>query len=91
MFAPTPACSADGERLRAAFESAWSKETPVELDFESELIASISFLDEGVATLFVDYDAEAIRERLRITNLTPSDRRMLNELVAKRRGQRTAA
>lgn len=81
----------DGERLRAAIESAWSSESPVELDFDNELIASISFLDEGVATLFVDYDAEAIRERLRITNLTASDRKMLNELVAKRRGQRTAA
>ena len=56
--------------------SAWSKESAVELDFESELIAS----------LFVDYDAEAIRERLRITNLTASDSKMLNELVAKRRG-----
>lgn len=81
----------DGQHLRAAIESAWAEDSPVELDFDNELIASISFLDEGIAALFVDYDAEGIRERLHITNLTASDRKMLNELVAKRRAQRTAA
>jgi len=82
---------ADGQRLRAAIEDAWRAEEPVELDFDGELIASISFLDEGVAVLFVDHDAESIRTRLRIVGLTEPDRPMLNGLVAKRRAQRTAA
>jgi hypothetical protein len=80
----------DGERLRRAIENAWAQE-PVDLDFGSELIASISFLDEGVAALFVDHDAEVIRERLRIVGLTDADRQLLNELVARRRAQRSAA
>ena len=82
---------ADGQRLRAAIQDAWNGEGPVQLDFEGELIASISFLDEGVAALFVDHDAEVIRARLQIVGLTEPDRKMLNGLVAKRRAQRTAA
>lgn len=80
----------DGERLRAAIEARWQDDT-VQLDFESETIASISFLDEGIATLFVDHDAEVIRARLSVTGLLEGDRKLLNELVQKRRRQRTAA
>jgi hypothetical protein len=81
----------DGARLRAAIESAWSEAAPLEVDFEGEAIASISFLDEGIATLFVDHDAELIRRRLQIVGLTDPDRRELNKLVAKRRAERRAA
>lgn len=79
----------DGERLRAAIEARWDAE-PVELDFESEPIASISFFDEGIATLFVDHDAETIRARLSVTGLLDGDRGLLNELVQRRRRQRAA-
>lgn len=82
---------ADGQRLRAAIEAAWSDEEPLEVDFEDQTIASISFLDESVATLFVDYDAELIRRRLKLVGLTQGDRDQLNALVAKRRAARTAA
>lgn len=81
----------DGTRLRSAIEAAWSDAETLEIDFEGETIASISFLDGGIATLFVDYDAEVIRRRLRVVNITEGDRRTLNELVAKRRAERAAA
>ena len=81
----------DGQRLRAAIEAAWSDAEPLEVDFEDQTIASISFLDESVATLFVDYDAELIRRRLKLVGLTQGDRDQLNALVAKRRAARTAA
>jgi hypothetical protein len=81
----------DGARLRAAIENTWSEAEPVEVDFEGQTIASISFLDEGIATLFVDHDAEVIRQRLRIVGLTDPDRKELNRLVAKRRAERRAA
>lgn len=81
----------DGERLRAAIEAAWTGPDGVEVDFESEPIASISFLDEGIAVLFADHDAEVIRARLRVTNMVDADRRELNRLVAKRRAEYRAA
>lgn len=81
----------DGERLRHAIEQACAQAEVVEVDFEGETIASVSFLDEAVAVLFVDHDAEVIRRRLKLTGLTEGDRRELNTLVAKRRAQRTAA
>lgn len=81
----------DGARLRAAIEAAWDDDPPLEVDFEGETIASLSFLDEAVATLFVDHDAELIRSRLRLTGLTEPDREQLNRLVAKRRAERSAA
>lgn len=82
---------ADGRVLREAIEKAWNDREPLELDFGNTTIASISFLDEGVASLFVDYDADVIRFRLKIVGLMEDDRRQLNALVAKRRAQRTAA
>ena len=71
----------DGARLRAAIEATWGDDTPVEVDFEGETIAS----------LFVDHDAELIRARLRLTGLTEPDRGQLNRLVANRRAERSAA
>ncbi len=81
----------DGARLRAAIEATWGDDTPVEVDFEGETIASLSFLDEAIASLFVDHDAELIRARLRLTGLTEPDRGQLNRLVANRRAERSAA
>jgi hypothetical protein len=81
----------DGQRLRDAIEQAWNDQEAIEVDFESETIASISFLDQGIATLFVDYDSEVIRRRLKIIGLPEPDRRSLNDLISKRRAQRGAA
>ena len=81
----------DGARLRQAIETTWSDAEPIQVDFEGETIASLSFLDEGIATLFVDHDAEVIRRRLQVVGMTDPDRKELNRLVAKRRGERTAA
>lgn len=81
----------DGAKLRAAIESAWGSEEEVEVDFDGETIASISFLDEGIAALFVDYDADVIRRRLRLEGLAEADRKELNRLVARRRSERVAA
>ncbi len=81
----------DGELLRAAIAAASNDPEGVTVDFEHEPIRSISFLDEGVAVLFVEHDAELIRRRLRVTNMVEDDRRELNRLVAKRRTEYRAA
>lgn len=88
---PSRITRSDGERLRDAIVSAWETHEEVEVDFAHETIASISFLDEGIAALFLDYDAEEIRGRLRIVGLVEGDRRELNRLVAKRRAGRVEA
>lgn len=85
---PSRVSRPDGARLRAAILSAWSGQDVVEVDFQHETIASISFLDEGIAALFLDHDAEEIRRRLRVVGLVEGDRRELNRLVAKRRAER---
>lgn len=63
----------------------------MEVDFDHEMIASTSFLDEGIAHLFLMFEPEVIREQLRLVNLDEGDRRELNTLVAMRRSQRDAA
>lgn len=88
---PSRVSRADGARLRAAILGAWNGHEVVEVDFQQETIASISFLDEGIAALFLDYDAEEIRQRLRVVGLVEGDRRELNRLVAKRRAERVDA
>jgi hypothetical protein len=79
---------ADGQRLRDAIEAAWTHAEPLEVDFEHETLASIAFLDQGIATLFVDHDAELIRRRLHLLGLAEGDRQQLNSLVARRRAER---
>lgn len=76
---------ADGQRLRKAIECSWNDAGPIVIDFEGEIIASIAFLDEGIATLFVDYESELIRRRLQIVGMTEGDRHQLNILVSRRR------
>lgn len=74
----------DGERLRAKIEELWSAEEPLDLDFENVRIASVSFLDEGIAVLALRYSLDEIKRRLRVTNIRPFDRRLLNELLIAR-------
>ena len=81
----------DGAKLREAIVANWSEVDPVEVDFDHEMIASTSFLDEGIAQLFLMFEPEVIRQQLRLVNLDEGDRRELNTLVALRRSQRDAA
>ena len=78
MFRP------DGEKLRGEILARWSVEDPLDVDFENDTIASVSFLDEAIAVLFLEHAPEFIRARLKTSNMTPGDRGVLNRQVAQR-------
>ena len=80
----------EGARLRAAIEAAWVSPGLIEVDFANRRIASASFLDEGIAHIALDRSVDEIRARLSVVNITPPDRRLLNDLLASRARQRLA-
>lgn len=80
----------DGEKLRAEILRLWSADELLEVDFEHETIASVSFLDEAIAVLFAEHGAEVVRSRLRPLHLTDGDRRLLNQQVAFHRRKHVA-
>jgi len=75
---------ADGERLRLAIEDSWARDGVCEVDFENIRIASLSFLDEGIAVLTKRMPVDELRSRLHIVNMTDPDRRLLDEQIAAR-------
>jgi hypothetical protein len=77
----------DGEKLRHEIVARWSAEDPVDVDFENETIASVSFLDEAIAVLFLEHASDYIRARLTTSNLVEGDRRVLNDQVRQRIGE----
>jgi STAS-like domain of unknown function (DUF4325) len=82
---------ADGAVLRTAIEQLWNDAEPVILDFQALRIASVSFFDEGVGVLAKAYGREVIAKRLRVENIDPSDRKLLNEIVSSRAREREHA
>ena len=81
----------DGARLRAEIDKAWPGLEFIEVDFENRQIASASFLDEGIALLALEHPLEELTSRLKVVNITPPDRRLLNSLVRDRANKRLAA
>jgi hypothetical protein len=81
---------AEGARLRAAIDAAWGSGDPIEVDFANLRIASASFLDEGIAHIALERSLDEIRRTLKVVNITPPDRRLLNSLLASRAKQRAA-
>lgn len=81
----------DGARLRAAIVAAWSDAEPLEIDFEGVSIASVSFFDEAFARLALEHPLDVLRRRLKLTGLTPQDRKLLNTLLQSRSREREHA
>jgi hypothetical protein len=74
-----------GERLRKMI----LEETPVELVFSSRPIASVSFLDEGIAKLiFEGWTIEDLKVKLVLTGIHPRDKKILDELIKERMGRK---
>lgn len=74
----------DGERLRRAILERWADDQAIEVDFENESVASLSFLDEAIAVLFLDHSREEVLSHLRTMNMVGGDRDLLNRQVARR-------
>ena len=80
----------DGALLRRLIEEHWSDPEPIVLDFESVRIASVSFFDESVGLLARAHPLEVLRDRVRVENIDPSDRSLLNQIVQSRAREREA-
>ncbi|MCB2211849.1 STAS-like domain-containing protein [bacterium] len=74
----------EGKRLRESILAVLHDHDFVELDFESELVASVSFLDEALARLVEDLPTSDLKKRVRLLNFTEQDRQLLNMLTAAR-------
>ena len=80
----------DGAKLREAILSQWSDKAPLEIDFEGISIASVSFFDEALARLALEYSFDELRKRIRPIDLTEPDRQLLNSLLQARKHERDA-
>jgi hypothetical protein len=78
----------DGERLRHAIERRWTDDAVLEIDFENRRVASVSFLDEAIAVLFLKHPPDVVKRRLRPVNITTTDRATLNRQIALRLQER---
>lgn len=77
----------DGARLRAEIERLWESCRVIVLDFAGLRIASVSFLDEGIALLALKMPLPDLNEALQIQNITEQDNRLLNVLLESRSAQ----
>jgi hypothetical protein len=78
----------DGALLRRAIEERWDDDAPVVLDFDGVRIASVSFFDESLGLLAKKHPLDELTRRVRVENIDPADRRLLNNIVVARDRER---
>lgn len=78
----------DGRVLREAILQHWTEAETVTLDFNGVRIASVSFFDESLGLLARQHPLDEIRRRVRVENMDPADRRLLNDIVQSRSRER---
>ncbi len=68
-----------GENLRKKMVNSKNKIT---VDFENQIIASISFLDEGFAKLILEgWSKEKIKKNIEFKNIHPRDKDLIDKLI----------
>jgi len=78
----------DGRVLREAILRHWAESESVTLDFDGVRIASVSFFDESLGLLARQHPLDEIKRRIRVENMDPADRRLLNDIVQSRSRER---
>lgn len=81
----------DGAHLRRGIEEHWDDEEPLVLDFSGLRIASVSFFDESIGLLAKAHPIDELTHRVRVENIDPADRSLLNHIVVARAKERQAA
>ncbi len=81
----------DGEALRHLLETHWNDREPLILDFDGVVIASVSFFDESFGVLALRHPLAELTQRIKVENIKPPDRRLLNSIVLARDRERVAA
>jgi hypothetical protein len=82
---------ADGAHLRREIERRWDDSEPLTLDFADVRIASVSFLDESLGVLAKGRGLQELTRRVRVENMDPADRSLLNNIAIARDRERGAA
>jgi hypothetical protein len=85
---PSRVFRADGEKLRRAIHAEWSRGEGAVVDFENARIASVSFLDEGIAVLALSVPLTELKKKLELRNISDDDRQLLNRLLTTRSQER---
>jgi hypothetical protein len=75
----------EGRDLLVLILQLWKRVDSITLDFMNELVASTSFIDEVFGTLALHFSNEELKAKLKLENLDPIDRRMINATIAGRR------
>ena len=78
----------DGALVRRAVEKHWDDNEPLLLDFSGVRVASVSFFDEALGLLARKFPLDEIRVRVRVENIDPTDRALLNRIVIARARER---
>jgi hypothetical protein len=76
--------------LRRHIEQHWNEVEPIVLDFKDVVIASISFFDESFGVLALHHPLAELTRRIKVENIDPPDRQLLNTIVLARERERTA-
>ncbi len=79
-----------GARLRNLVEEHWTDSEPVTLDFAGLRVASASFFDESLGLLAQRHGLKELLSHVTVKNIDPSDRALLNRIVASRAQERQA-
>ena len=81
----------DGAHLRREIEAHMHDEEPVVLDFSGVRIASVSFFDESLGVLAKTHTIQELTRRVKVENIDPADRKLLNTIVVARDKERRSA
>jgi hypothetical protein len=79
---------ADGEKINNILSEKWNTEKIININFDNVLVASVSFMDEAFGKLALKYDREALKNKLKFTNIVDYDRALLNDILISRYRQK---
>lgn len=75
---------ADGKLLHKVILARWKTSKSIEIDFANVTIASVSFLDEAVGQLIIQFPRKDIASKLKLVRISQFDRKLLNDIAATR-------
>jgi hypothetical protein len=74
----------DGAKINRIISVKWNQEEVFHIDFDSVLVASVSFMDEAFGKLALEHTKEDMQEKLRFENILDYDRALINDILFSR-------
>lgn len=78
-----PLTGTNGIKVHKLIVESWLASKTVEVDF-AKVLPTPTFLDEAIGRLIGQFTKAAIVEKLKITGLSPADKKILNGIVVNR-------